>query len=62
MLARDGHEEASNKGGIGPVVVDLGLDLDDPSLRWTWPSDDSSQVLDMAFVIVDVDRVVDPER
>jgi hypothetical protein len=25
-------------------------------------ADDSSQVLDMAFVIVDVDVIVDPER
>jgi len=25
-------------------------------------SDDSSQVFDMAFVIVDVDLIVDPER
>jgi hypothetical protein len=28
----------------------------------TSTSDDLSQVLDMAFVIVDVDLIVDPER
>jgi hypothetical protein len=28
----------------------------------TLTTDDSSQVLDMAFVIVDVDLIVDPER
>jgi hypothetical protein len=32
------------------------------TLRSTATSDDSSQVFDMAFLIVDVDLIVDPER
>jgi hypothetical protein len=39
------------RSGPGPTDVDL-----------TSTPDDSAQVFDMAFVIVDVDLIVDPER
>jgi hypothetical protein len=39
-----------------------GADLVRQTSSLTPTSDDSSQVVDLAFVIVDVDLIVDPER